>query len=147
MVSIRAVDLATEFCTDTGGSSPSYAGRCYQITPTTDGAARVRLWALSSELNGIGESNLSVYRYTGSSTWTELIDNRATGNDGGSYSYAEGDTLGFSAFLLGETNSVPTALHLQSFSVQSGTNLLLLLAFCGLLLVSVGLLTWWLRNI
>jgi hypothetical protein len=41
--------------------------------------------------------------------------------DGGDYSYAKGETLGFSAFLLGGSEA-QTAARLQSFSVQSGVH-------------------------
>ncbi len=119
-VSIRAVDPASgEFCTTDGIGSPAYVKRCYTITPTTDGAAKVRLWVLNSQLNGILASNLAVYRNTPPNTWTELTTNRLTGSDGGIYSYAEGDTPGFSRFLLGQTGNAPTAIALQSFSSNS----------------------------
>lgn len=112
-----------EYCTEHGATSPTYAGRCYQITPTTDGAAQVRLWALTgSELNGIPEANLSVYRNQpdGSTTWVELTLNRTTGNaDGGVYSYAEGETPGFSNFLLGQAGLAPTAVTLTTFTTTT----------------------------
>ncbi len=118
-VTVRAVDnSASEYCTTQGASSPAYAARCYQITATTDGAANVQLWALTSELNGIAEANLGVYRGTaGVGTWT-LLGNRTTGNDGGSYSFATGDTPGFSFFLLGNATQAPTAVTLQTFTTS-----------------------------
>jgi hypothetical protein len=74
----------------------------------------VRLWALTSELNGIDEDDLAVYRHSGSSTWTPAnADTRLTGSSG-AYSYAEGVVPGFSAFLLGNVNEAPTAVSLQS---------------------------------
>jgi hypothetical protein len=112
-VTVRAIDMDNdEYCTDDGVDSPDYAERCYTIAPGTNGPALVRLWALTSELNGIDEDDLAVYRHSGSSTWTPA-DNRDTGNDG-AYSYAEGNVLGFSAFLLGDVNEAPTAVSLQS---------------------------------
>jgi len=133
-VLVRAVDTsAGEYCTSTGASSPAYAERCYTITPTTNGPALVRLWALTSELNGILEADLSVYRRV-APDWIELTTNRATGNDGGSYSYGEGDTPGFSSFLLGEETFTPTAVTLQTFSTNQssiGTAVLLLLLVMG----------------
>jgi surface protein len=143
VVTVRAVDTAAgEYCTDTGAASPDYAERCYIITPTTNGAAMVRLWALTSELNGILEGDLSVYRHTGTSTWGALTTNRLTGNDGGSYSYAEGDTAGFSAFLLGDANNEPTAVTLSNIAAQSssGVNWLVVLTLALGLTVSVGYL-------
>jgi hypothetical protein len=109
---------ASEFCPNTAGSAPAYAERCFTITPTTNGAAQVRLWALTSELNGIAPGNLSVFRNIGSSSWVEQVTNRATGNDGGSFSYAEGDTSGFSSFLLGD-QTFPLAVTLASFQVEA----------------------------
>ncbi|MBX3055141.1 MAG: G8 domain-containing protein [Anaerolineae bacterium] len=121
-VTVRHLNTG-EYCTEHGATSPTYAGRCYQITPTTDGAARVRLWALTgSELNGIAEANLSVYRNQpdGGPTWVELTTNRATGNaDAGVYSYAEGDAPGFSHFLLGQAGFAPTAVTLTTFTTAT----------------------------
>jgi hypothetical protein len=102
------------YCTNTGSSSPAYAQRCYTITPTDQPAANVtlRLWGLSSELNGITQGNLRVFRNfpAGSSTWVELT-NPTTGSDG-SYSFAQADTPGFSDFLLGQSGNAPTAIML-----------------------------------
>lgn len=116
-VTIQAIDEG-EYCTDDGAASPAYAKRCYTITPDFEptGNVVVRLWALTSELNGITEGNLSVYRKPGVGIpWVELT-NRFTGNDSGAYSYAEGSTDSFSAFLLGDTNDAPTAVELLEVS-------------------------------
>lgn len=94
-----------------------YAMRCYTITPTTDGAATVKLWALATELNGITTTNLAPYRYNGG-IWNKLT-NVVTGTDGGNYSFSQGYTLGFSHFLLGDTNTSPTAVTLNRFSAHS----------------------------
>ena len=120
LVSIKAVDTgAGEYCAGTV-ASPQYAERCFTITPTTDGAAQVRLWALTSQLNGIAEGNLSVYRKVPPSGWTELTTNRATGNDGNAYSYAEGDTPGFSDFLLAPQGTPPPlAVTLADFAAEA----------------------------
>jgi len=139
-VTVRAVDIANgEYCTNTGAGSPAYAARCYTITPTTTGAATVRLWTLTNELNGIAEANLSVYHHTAPSTWAELTANRVMGNDGGRYSYGEGDTLSFSAFLLGGTGSTPTAVTLHSISATATTPILPLI-MALVLLTAVGLI-------
>jgi len=112
-VTVQAIDPgADETCFDDPGAWLLYAARCYTLTPTNSGAATVRLWALTSELNGILEVNLGVYHYAGE--WLELLTNRSTGNDGGSYSYAEGETTSFSNFLLGE--------HGSSVSTPTPTN-------------------------
>jgi hypothetical protein len=75
-----------------------------------------------------------------------LTTNRATGNDGGSYSFAEGDTPGFSAFLLGQTGGGPSAIGLQSFTArdaaQGAATRLFALALSGLLLACGGLFLW-----
>jgi hypothetical protein len=124
-VSVGVRELNTgEYCTTTGAGSPVYARRCYTIVPATQPAAavRLRLYARTAdELNGIAQANLSVYRFAGG--WNELLTNRAAGSDGGAYSYAEGDTTGFSAFLLGQTGNVPTAITLQAFTANSSGKL------------------------
>ena len=102
---------ASEYCPNTAGNAPAYAERCFTITPTTNGAAQVRLWALTSELNGIAQGNLSVFRNIGGSSWVEQVTNRATGNDGGSFSYAEGDTPGFSNSFCCSTAAMGTTVN------------------------------------
>ena len=133
-----------QYCTITGGSSPAYAQRCYRITPTTDPTndVSVRLWGLSDELNGIAESSLAVYRNTGGSTWVELT-NRFTGNDGGSYSYAQGDTSDFSAFLLGETGggNTPTAVTLRQVTLVRLHRVSLATIGVGLCVAALGVAT------
>ena len=137
-VRIQAADYAGgRYCTDTGNSSPVYADRCYSITAGTNGPALVRLWAL----NSIPEANLSVYH--GAGGWTELVASRTTGNDSGEYSYAEGNTPGFSAFLLGRAGSTPTAIALQGLGHTFRQPLLWLGA--ALLLVLVTLVAMRLR--
>jgi hypothetical protein len=132
-VTIQAADYnAGRYCTDTGSSSPVYADRCYNITAATNGPALVRLWALNSALNAIPEANLSVYH--GAGGWTELVANRVAGNDGGDYSYAEGQTPGFSAFLLAQAGNTPTVITLQGF----GHSLRQPVVWLGLLLLLVG---------
>ncbi len=128
-----------EYCTENGSTSPAYTKRCYEITPTTDGAATLTLWALTSELNSITEGNLSLYRFIpGGAGWIELTTNRATGNDGGSYSFARGDTPGFSHFLLGSQIDAPTALTLETFTARSTTSpLLAVIALFAFVVVSV----------
>lgn len=119
-VSVRSLN-AGQYCTNTGAGSPHYARRCYEITPTTSGAARVRLYALTTQLNGIAQGNLSVYRNLpdGSGTWVELTTNRFTDSASGGYSYAEGDTPGFSNFLLGQAGLAPTAVTLTTFTTAT----------------------------
>ena len=128
-VSIRAVDMADgEYCTNHHGTSPAYAERCYTITPRNDFQARVTLWALTSELRGIVEGDLAIYRNhpAGSMTWVEQTMNPDMGNDGGSYSYAQADVAGFSAFLLGDANAEPTAVTLQAIAASPGASLSLI---------------------
>ncbi len=117
-VAVTAVDQVTTFCTQNGASSPPYAGRCYEITPVTNGAARVMLWALNSEIPGTITSP-SVYHYNDVTTvWDELA-NITTGNDGGIYTFAAGDTTGFSPFLMAQAStSGPTAITLNGFAVS-----------------------------
>jgi hypothetical protein len=141
----------SQYCTNTGGSSPAYAQRCFTIHPASQPTAdvTVRLWGLTSELNGIAEGNLAVYRNfpAGSGTWVELAANAGTGNDGGSYSYAQADSPGFSDFLLGQSGNAPTAVTLAGQEVNGGpvseAGLLLLTAVLLLCLVSFYLLRRW----
>lgn len=81
----------------------------------------MRLYALTSQLNGIALANLSVYRNLpdGSGTWVELTDSWSTGSATGGYSYAEGDTPGFSHFLLGQAGQAPTAVTLTTFTTAT----------------------------
>jgi hypothetical protein len=137
----------SQYCTNTGGSSPVYAQRCFTIKPTNQPAAAVtvRLWGLTSELNGIAEGNLALYRNfpAGSGTWVELTANAVTGNDGDSYSYAQADSPGFSDLLLGQSGLSPTAVILAGGEVNgpvSQIGLLLLAAVLLLGLVSFRLL-------
>jgi hypothetical protein len=132
-----------EYCTIDGAASPFYTRRCFTIIPESQPAAdvRVRLYARTAdELNSIGEGSLSVYRFAAS--WAELTTNRATGNDGGAYSYAEGDTSGFSAFLLGQQVSSPTAISLHSFTAQGTVAPFFAVMLGGLVLACGSLWAW-----
>jgi hypothetical protein len=121
VVNGNGVDMS-QYCTNTGGSSPTYAQRCFTIHPASQptAAVTVRLWGLTSELNGIAESNLAVYRNfpAGSGSWVELTVNVGTGSDGGSYRYAQADSPGFSDFLLGQSGNAPTAITLAGREVN-----------------------------
>lgn len=125
-VSVREIDSAAgEYCTTTGAASPTYADRCYTITPQTQptGTSTVRLYARSTdELNAIPGTDLTIYHNTGGSTWTELT-NRIFGIDG-DYAYAQGDTTAFSPFILGQTgvSQAPTAVSLATLSATSGVS-------------------------
>lgn len=103
-VSVRELN-AGEVCPGASIGAPAHAARCYNIAPTNNLPATIRLYARTAdELNGIAEADLSVFRY--SLGWTELTTNRTTGNVAG-YSYAEGSTSIFSNFLLGQSGPVP----------------------------------------
>ncbi len=115
----------TQYCTEDGASSPPYAERCYEISPTSQPvlSVTVRLYARTAdELNGIAEGDLTVFRNypNGGNSWVELMISATTGNDGGNYSYAQADTPGFSYFLLGRGESTPTAITLQTLRASSG---------------------------
>jgi hypothetical protein len=108
---------ASDSCTTTGTGSPAYATRCYEITPANNLTATVRLYALTAtQLNGVAQANLRVYRYAGG--WQQLTTNALTGSATGGYSYAQADTPGFSDFLLGGLTA-PTAIKLSTFDAQS----------------------------
>jgi len=103
-------------------NSPTYVQRCYTITPGTNGPATVWLWALVSEQNGILQADLAPYRNVGGPNWQKLA-NISTGNDGDQYVFGQGDTTGFSSFLLGDTNNGPTVVQLTSFQAVSQQNI------------------------
>ena len=110
-VAITAIDNALgAYCTQDGSDSPPYVFRCIEISPTNNLPARLTLWSWGSELGGISESDLAIYRFV-SGAWTNL-GSPVTGNDGGGYAYVEGDTPGFSFFLMGNDANAPTAIQL-----------------------------------
>jgi hypothetical protein len=127
-------------CT-TDPNSPPYVQRCFTITPASSGAATIWLLALISEQNGISQANLAPYRNVGGPNWQKLT-NISTGNDGGKYVYARGDTTGFSSFLLGNTNNAPTAIHLTSFRANSYPQSNWLIALLLSSLAGVVILLW-----
>lgn len=129
-----------EFCTTDGMGSPIYADRCYDVTATNMGTAVIRLWALSSELNMIPEANLAVYHNTGGTTWVELTTSQGFGNDGGSYSYGEGEASNFSPFLLADNAVGPTAVALQEFQAtnSSGSGAFVIVAIILMLIIFSG---------
>jgi hypothetical protein len=132
-VSIRAV--TGQSCTDTGSSSPPYALRCYEITPTTPGTATVTLWALTSEQNGIPTGNLAPYRYVGPH-WI-LLTGPTNGTGTGNYVFGRGATSEFGNFLLGG-NLVPTAVNLNQTAVSLPSNWLLASLIAAMLLLLTG---------
>jgi hypothetical protein len=134
-VTATLVVTTTGGCTSTGIGSPAYATRCYRITPQyPNNTATVKLWALSSELNGLTVDTVVPYHYSGGS-WT-LLTNVVTGT-AGSYTFAQGDTTSFSPFLMGNTAAAPTAVTLTTFSGNTPSNdgwiAVTLLAAAGLL--------------
>ena len=141
-VRIKAVDMAAgEYCTSAGAGSPPYAGRCFTITPANNLPARVTLWALSSEAPAAITSP-SVYRYHAGS-WQELTG-LATGTSG-SYTWAAGDTPGFSAFLMAQAGSggnAPTAVALRSFVATGGQDGRYILLAAAALLLLVASSKW-----
>lgn len=142
-VSVRAINAsAGEFCTSDGELSPDYAERCYEIQTATNGAATVRLWALADQLNGISEEDLVIYRHIGSGNWTPLT-NITTGSEG-DYAYAEGDTPGFSFFLLGEQDETPTAIAWTNIKANSvwPINAPILMIIISFLILGTSLITW-----
>ncbi|MBN2007422.1 MAG: hypothetical protein JXA21_29020 [Anaerolineae bacterium] len=106
LVSVRGL-ADGERCTS-DPASPPYARRCFEITPTWDRAATVRLWALRNEMNGVVDRR--VYRYH-DSNWTILDTGVVTGTYG-AYAYAQANTPGFSHFLIANSGvgNAPTAV-------------------------------------
>lgn len=137
-VSIRGNSGLT--CPNAGGVSPVYVLRCFDITVTNQGAAAVTLWATTGEQNGILTDDLTPYRFSGSwSTLTGVTNGTGSNN----YIFAEGDTPGFSTFLLGDAGFSPTAITLSQVGVVSGMGGLWVVLAGLLLVVSAG---WWVRG-
>lgn len=130
-VSLREIDPdAGEACTSAPASAP-YAHVCYEISAANAGGATLRLWARADQLGGVALDKLTIYRYH-NGAWNPLT----TTSRGviGDFVYAEAETPGFSAFLLGG-DQVPTAVTLVNARAQSGGLPWLLL---GLLVALVG---------
>lgn len=127
-------------CPNVVGASPVYVFRCFDITVETQGAATLTFWATGGELNGILPGSLSAYRF--SSSWNELT-NITAGTGSNNYYSVQGDTPGFSNFLMGDTNFSPTAITLSQVGVVSGMSALWVVLVGLLLLVSAG---WWVRG-
>lgn len=129
-------------CTSEGAGSPNYAFRCFDIAPTNQAAARVTLWATTGEQNGIATANLAVYRFN-LGDW-QVGTARTTGTGTNSYVFAQGDVPGFSGFLLGNVNVVPTAITLgQMTTAQPASWVGVGLVGLLLLLLTAG----WLKRV
>ncbi|MBK9055642.1 MAG: hypothetical protein IPL78_33505 [Chloroflexi bacterium] len=128
-------------CPNAGGAAPVYAFRCFDITPTNQGAAAVTLWATTAEQNGILTSNLTPFRFT--SSWEQLT-NVTNGTGSNNYVFATGDTPGFSSFLLGDSGFSPTAITLEQVGVIQGMSWLWVALTGLLLLVSAA---WWVKRV
>jgi hypothetical protein len=143
-------DNYIRYCTSHEELSPTYAQRCFSIEPSIQPVSNVtvRLWGLSSELNGIPQAELAVFRHVGgagSTTWLELLINPGNGDDAGSYSYAEGDTPGFSSFLLGDSGNSPTAVSFLSSTITQKESFIFLIALI-LLLGLTSTIVWYTRT-
>ena len=144
-VSVQGLNVG-EYCTDLGVASAAYARRCFEITPTNQPTMNVavRLYGRTAdELNGIAPASLAVYRNTPipSGFWVEQTTNASTGNDGGAYSYAQGEVAGFSPFLLGATGQSPTAVTFSNLATRPASPWLWLVSGLALLGgTAVGLL-------
>lgn len=144
-----AVQGNASACTNDAGS-PVYAKRCFTITPTSYGAARVRLWVLDSELNGLTGAEIAPYRFAAvagktkldsvaaDSSWVRL-DNVATGAGSGSYNYTEGDTNALADFQFLAGKETPTAVALREFR-SANAGLPAAAALLGLLALAGGLI-------
>jgi len=128
-------------CPNIVGASPVYVFRCFDISVETQGAANLTFWATGGELNGILPASLSAYRFSG--TWNALT-NIVAGTGSNNYYSVQGDTPGFSSFLMGDTNFSPTAITLSQAGVVSGTALVWVILTGLLVLVSVG---WWVKRV
>ncbi len=144
-----AVQGNASACTDDAGS-PIYAKRCFTLTPTNDGAAKVRLWVLDSELNGLVGAELALYRFVAAAGQSKLdsvaadsgwirLDNVATGAGSGSYNYTEGDTTTLAAFQFLAGKETPTAVALREFR-SANVGVPAAAALLGLLVLADGLI-------
>ncbi len=140
-VTVTVRSTAVFDCPNVSGVAPIYARRCFDITPTNQGAAAVTLWVLDSELGAIPTGEIVPYRFaTGS--WGALTGvTRGSGSN--NYSYTQGTTPGFSNFLVGQSGFSPTAITLSNAGVISGVSGLWLGLVGLLLLLSAG---WWVRG-
>ncbi|MCL4868570.1 MAG: hypothetical protein KJ063_06370 [Anaerolineae bacterium] len=138
-VSIRGNSGLT--CPNTAGPSPIYAHRCFDITPTNQGAAVVTLWVTTAEHTMIPTvSELAPYRFN-AGTW-EQLPGIVTGSGSNNYAFAIGNTSGFSEFLVGSVFFTPTAVTLGQMGVATGNSLLWVGAAAFLLLITA----FWLRR-
>ncbi len=139
-VLVEKVNVSSdEFCTTSGDNSPVYADRCFSITPDTSDTAFIRLYALNpGELNGIATTSLAVYRHIPGSGWQELTTGQDSGTvDGDVYAYAEGETPGFSSFLMADAVNSPTAVTLQTFTAAGNIAWLLIISMIVVLLAII----------
>jgi hypothetical protein len=130
-VTVRALNTG-ETCTN--GAEHAYARRCYEITPTQNLSATVRLWAFESEMNGL--TTPRIYRFA-DSAWRLLMENVASGVQGG-YRFFQSDTPGFSHFLIAQGTNGPTALDMFDFHAHAPVGWVYGLAG-GIMLIVVGI--------
>jgi hypothetical protein len=131
---------AAGLCTDNDGDI--YAARCFQFIADNPGSATIRLYAGADELNGILQNALRPYRYFNGS-WVDLGPDPLVNGIEDGFHYGQGETSGFSFFLLGGENE-PTAVTLQSFNVTANNNLVvmgLVIALAAILLTAGLLIT------
>jgi hypothetical protein len=132
------------YCTTASSDSPSYTARCFDIEPTvTDQAADIRLWVLNDELEDIAVEDLILYRFAGGN-WQQLpstvdmVDFTSIG-----YHNVTASTPGFSDFLVGSIDFIPTAVSLVDFAAKDGVGnsslaaALLVLAVSGVLTMAL----------
>jgi hypothetical protein len=134
VVIVRLRDNAGMTCTTTGGSSPAYAPRCFDITPTNNLSATVTVWTPTSVLPG-AVTTPRVFHWNGTS-WDQLTNGSSGTN--GSYTYARGNTSGFSAFLLAQDGAAPTAISLQRLNATNPLPVGLLVTLSVMLLLILG---------
>lgn len=134
-----------QYCTNDVGDSPVYTERCFKIVPATNGSAELRLWNLASELNNIGQGDLSIFHNTGGA-WVELQTNRAIGDDGGMYSFAEADTPSFSSFLIGQTGNNPTNITVEGIKSEEFSRPVIVSLILGLALFCMIIAWYWRKS-
>ena len=123
-VSIRAADFSSgDYCTSEGVISQPYTEQCFDIATqnqlTTGQSAIVRVWTHSSKLNGIADTDLYIYHYSGSGgVWNQLTNGATRGNDGAGFFFGEATTSSFSPFLLGSSLQ-PTAVTAATLAAHS----------------------------
>ncbi len=122
----------------TNSAPANYVKRCYTIIPTNpNNSATVRFFALDDEVDPLMLADLEPYRFIFGTGWITLT-NVLTGTiPSTTYNWVQGDTTGFSSFLLAPSGEAPTAVRLTSLTASPAVSddKLMALLLAGLVLL------------